>query len=319
VLCVGGPDHLAIRPSADRCALHRKTQLAAFLDPRHTDAGRESLDSPLVAVIPIDDPADPRIRVFRGLRDHQLRMFRERTDAELSPMCIVEGDRLMQRALAAGLELVSILRDPDRPEPIESELPEHVPVYTAAPDVAVELVGMHITRWAMSCFRRPRELSFEEAVGPTARRILATDRVINPTNLGAMVRAAAGLGMDAMIIDDESCDPLYRRASRVSMGASFTLPWCRVAVLPAALDDLRDRGYSIVAVELTASSVDLDLLPSLDRVVLVMGNEGYGLTPDVIERADHVARIPMHGGVDSLNVTAAAAVACWEITRRRDA
>jgi tRNA G18 (ribose-2'-O)-methylase SpoU len=268
-------------------------------------------------VIPIHDPDDPRIRVFRGLRDHQLRMFRERTDAELSPMCIVEGDRLMRRAIAAGMDLVSILRDPDRPESIESELPPDIPVYTADPDVALHLVGMHIDRWAMSCFRRPPERSFDEVVRSTTRRILATDRVINPTNLGAMVRAAAGLGMDALIIDDESCDPLYRRASRVSMGASFSLPWCRVPDLATAIGGLRLAGFTVVAIELTDDSIDLDLLPDLERVVLVMGNEGYGVSPAVIHESDHTAMIPMHGGVDSLNVTAAAAVACWEVTRRR--
>jgi tRNA G18 (ribose-2'-O)-methylase SpoU len=123
--------------------------------------------------------------------------------------------------------------------------------------------------------------------------------------------------MDCLVIDDQSCDPLYRRASRVSMGASFTFPWCRVPDLPTTLADLRGLGFTVVAIELTEHSIDLDLLPELDRAVLVMGNEGYGVSSPVIAAADLTAKIPMHGGVDSLNVTAAAAVACWEVTRRR--
>lgn len=268
-------------------------------------------------IIAISDVDDPRIRVFRGLRDHQLRMYRERTDAELAPLCIVEGDPLMRRALEAGMEPISMLRDPGRPEPIEAELPEGFPVYTVEADLAPKLVGMHIHRWAMACFRRPPERSLESVLAGDPTSLLLTDRVVNPTNLGAMVRAAAGLGVDGLILDPESCDPLYRRASRVSMGASFTFPWARVSDLVATIAELRSSGFGIVAIELTDRAIDLHDVPPLRPVALVMGNEGYGVSEPVLEQADVVARIPMHAGVDSLNVTAAAAVACWEITRPR--
>ena len=266
-------------------------------------------------VIPIDDVDDPRIRVFRGLRDHQLRMFRERTDAELAPMCIVEGDRLIRRALGAGMEPLSLLRDPGRPEPIEAELPDDFPVYTVEADLAPKLVGMHIHRWAMACFRRPPERSFESVLADDPKSLLLTDRVVNPTNLGAMVRTAAGLGVGGLLLDPESCDPLYRRASRVSMGASFTFPWARVADIVATIGVLKSSGFGVVAIQLTSTAVDLHDVPPLRPVALVMGNEGYGVSEPVLEKADVVAQIPMHQGVDSLNVTAAAAVACWEITR----
>ncbi len=267
-------------------------------------------------VIPIDDVDDPRIRVFRGLRDHQLRMFRERTDAELAPVCIVEGERLIRRALEAGMEPVAMLRDPDRPEPIEAEMPDGFPVYTVEADLAPRLVGMHIHRWAMTCFRRPPQRSLESVLADDPKSLLLTDGVVNPTNLGAMVRTAAGLGVDGLVLDPVSCDPLYRRASRVSMGASFTFPWTRVPDLVATIAMLKSSGFGVVAIQLTPRAVDLHDVPALRPVALVMGNEGYGVSEPVLEQADVVAQIPMHRGVDSLNVAAAAAVACWEITRR---
>jgi tRNA G18 (ribose-2'-O)-methylase SpoU len=268
-------------------------------------------------VIPIDDPADPRVAVYVGLTDHHLRIARERRDPELGAVFIVEGDRLIANAIDHGMELLSILRSPDRPTGIEHGLPEHVPVYTAGPELAVRLTGMHIHRGTLACFARPQEATVQEVIAD-ATTVLVGERVINPTNLGVMTRSAAGVGVDALVVDDESCDPLYRRAHRVAMGASLTMPWARVHRVVDAIESLRRAGFTTVAMALAADAVPLHLLrPRSDRIALIVGNEFTGLSEAVIDASDVVATIPMHGGVDSLNVAAAAAIACWEITRHR--
>lgn len=265
--------------------------------------------------IAIDDPADPRVAVYVGLTDHQLRIARERREPALRAVFIVEGDRLIANALAHGAELISMLRSPDRPTVIEQDLPDDVPIYTAGPDLAVRLTGMHIHRGTLACFARPRAATLAD-VTRNATTVLMGERVINPTNLGVMTRSAAGIGVDALVVDEESCDPLYRRAHRVAMGASLTMPWARVADLVEAIGSLRSAGFTTVAMALQPRAVPLHLLePPTDRIALVVGNEFMGLSDAVIDACDVVATIPMRGGVDSLNVAAAAAIACWEITR----
>jgi tRNA G18 (ribose-2'-O)-methylase SpoU len=267
-------------------------------------------------IVPIDDPADPRVAVFVGLRDHQLRLDRERTNPALRPVFIAEGERLISNALAAGLTPISMLRSDDHPTRVETSMPADVPVYVTGPRVAVALTGMHIHRGALACFLRPPERTLDQVVSG-ASTVLVAERVTNPTNLGVMARSAAGLGLDGLIIDGTSCDPLYRRAHRVAMGASLTLPWARVPVLTEAIGVLRSHGFSTVAMALSEESVDLGEVTALEPVALVVGNEFHGLSEEVLAAVDIVARIPMTGGVDSLNVAAAAAVACWEIMRRR--
>lgn len=268
-------------------------------------------------VIPIDDPADPRVAVYVGMTDHQLRLARERRDPLLRAVFIVEGDRLIAGTIDHGTELLSILRSPDRPSGVEHGLPEHVPVYTAGPEVAVRLTGMHIHRGTLACFARPPQATLQEVMAD-ANTVLVGERVINPTNLGVMTRSAAGVGVDALVVDGESCDPLYRRAHRVAMGASLTLPWARVDRVVDAIASLRSAGFTTVAMAVGQDAVPLHLLePEGERIALIVGNEFTGLSEAVVDASDVVATIPMHGGVDSLNVAAAAAIACWEITRRR--
>jgi tRNA G18 (ribose-2'-O)-methylase SpoU len=269
--------------------------------------------------VPIDDPSDPRVAVYLGLRDHQLRIDRERSDPDLRPVFIAEGERLIGDALAAGLTPVSMLRSADHPTAVESSLPEDTPVLAVGPSVAVALTGMHIHRGALACFLRPPQSGASEVIAG-ADTLLVAERVTNPTNLGVMARSAAGLGIGGLILDDTSCDPLYRRALRVAMGASLTLPWARVESVPAAIGMLEAAGFITVAMALAENSTslaDLGGLPRSDRIALVVGNEFHGLSGETLDAVDIVATIPMTGGVDSLNVAAAAAVACWEIMRRR--
>jgi tRNA G18 (ribose-2'-O)-methylase SpoU len=259
------------------------------------------------------------VAVYIGLRDHQLRMDRERSDPALRPLFIAEGERLIGEALSAGLEPVSMLRSVDHPTVIETALPDGVPVFGVGPKVAVAITGLHIHRGALACFLRPPERPAAQVVSG-AQTLVVAERVTNPTNLGVMARSAAGLGVGGLLLDQVSCDPLYRRALRVAMGASFTLPWARVDSVPTAIGMLREAGFTTVAMALTSESTYLSDLggPTLaGRTALVVGNEFHGLSGEVLAAVDIVATIPMTGGVDSLNVAAAAAIACWEIMRGR--
>ncbi|MDH4309346.1 MAG: RNA methyltransferase [Acidimicrobiia bacterium] len=267
-------------------------------------------------IIPIDDASDPRIAFFVGLKDHQLRMERERSDPALQPLFIAEGDRLIRKALRRGLIPTAILRDTRRRSDVEDEITPDVPVFTVGPDVARSITGMWIHRWPLGAFQRPPSLGLDQVVRPDTRSVLAAENVINPTNLGAMVRSAVGLGVEALVVDESSCDPLYRRSLRVAMGAALDVAWTRVPSLVPTLKELSSRGFHIVALEQSASAADLRLLPSVPRAVLVVGNEGFGISESVLTVADHVASIPMSGGVESLNVTAAAAIACWELNHK---
>lgn len=257
--------------------------------------------------------------MYLGLRDHQLRIDRERSDPALRPVFIAEGERLIGDALAAGLTPVSMLRSADHPTVVETALPQQTPVLAAGPSVAVAITGMHIHRGALACFLRPPERLPPQVISG-AETLLVAERVTNPTNLGVMARSAAGLGVGGLLLDGSSCDPLYRRALRVAMGASLTLPWARVQSIPAAIGMLQAAGFMTVAMALAPASMslaDLGGLPRSARIALVVGNEFHGLPRETLEAVDIVATIPMTGGVDSLNVAAAAAVACWEIMRGR--
>lgn len=267
--------------------------------------------------ISVDDPADPRVAVYLGLRDHQVRIERERTDPRLKPVFLTEGERLISMALDAGLEPISMLRDADRATAVETRMGDDVPIYLAGPEVAFRLTGMHIHRGALAAFARPPERTLGDLLDSLPTTLLVAERVINPTNLGVMTRSAAGLGMDGLVVDAESCDPLYRRAYRVAMGASLRFPWARVGHLAPTLAELKARGFTVVAMALSEEAIELDRAPFGERVALVMGNEFTGLSDETLSVADVIAGIPMRGGVDSLNVAAAAAVACWEVTRRR--
>ncbi len=267
--------------------------------------------------ISIIDPADPRILDYIGLRDHQLRRQRESPGGDLAGVFIAEGALVVERALLAGYRLKSLLIDATRGEPIPAMVPPDVPHYFAGPDVVLEVTGIHLHRGLISVFYR-KELPYPEEVLAAARRIVVLENVTNPTNLGVIVRAAAGLGMDGLLLDPRSCDPLYRRSLRVAMGEAFALPHARINRLPMGLDPVRRAGFRIAALtpDATATPIDQIVIPPDEKFAILLGAEGPGLSDAALAAVDERVVIPMQNGVDSLNVGSAAAVAFYALTRR---
>jgi tRNA G18 (ribose-2'-O)-methylase SpoU len=266
--------------------------------------------------IPVDDPLDPRLVVFTGLRDEQLRRRREGPGGDCAGIFIADGDLVAQRAQQAGCRLLAVLVDARRTRPLPFEVPGSTPVYLAASEVLEEITGYHLHRGALACFERPRPVPAAALIA-TARRLLVLEGVNNPTNLGVIVRSAAGLGFDGVALDATCCDPFYRRAARVSMGEVFAVPHARLDALPAGLGPVLVAGFEVVALTPDPDAVDIgDLRLDPQRpVALVLGAEGPGLTDATADAAHHRVRIPMSRGVDSLNVGAAAAVACYAVSR----
>ncbi|MCR5445701.1 MAG: RNA methyltransferase [Bacteroidales bacterium] len=220
---------------------------------------------------------------------------------------ICESLKVIRVALAHGMEPVSFLCE----EKFLGEVPDcGVPVYTADRSVLKQLTGYELSRGVLCAMRRPT-LPTVAAVLSDAKRVAVLDGVVNSENTGAIFRAAASLGMDAVLLTRTCCDPLNRRACRVSMGTVFQLPWTFLD----SYSQMKDNGFGTVALALTDRSVAIDhpALKQLERMAVILGTEGDGLSNNVLRQADYVARIPMQRGVDSLNVAAAAAVAFWEL------
>ena len=222
---------------------------------------------------------------------------------------ICESMKVIRVALEHGVQPVSFLCE----EKFLGQVPDcGVPVYTARREVLAALTGYELSRGVLCAMRRPPLPSVDEALR-AARHVAVIDAVVNSENTGAVFRAAAALGLDAVLLTRTCCDPLNRRACRVSMGTVFQLPWTFLD----SYRQLRDCGFETVALALTDRSVPIGdpSLKGIDRMAIVMGAEGDGLSDSVLRQCDHVARIPMHRGVDSLNVAAAAAVAFYELCR----
>ncbi|MGB8652477.1 MAG: RNA methyltransferase [Mycobacteriales bacterium] len=258
----------------------------------------------------IEDPADPRIADYVGLTD----VVRRTKHEPEKGFFLAEGELVMQRAARAGYPLRSVLLADNRVLP--SGLPE-APVYTASYDVLEAVTGFHVHRGALASFGRLPLPSVAQVL-EVARRVVVLEDVNNHTNLGAVFRSAAGLGMDAVLLNERCCDPLYRRAVRVSMGEVFALPYAYLDSWPADLDLLRSKGFRVLALTPAADATPLDevRLDDDDRAALLFGAEGPGLTDQALGASDLRVRIPMARGVDSLNVAAAAAVGCWVVGRR---
>lgn len=270
--------------------------------------------------IEIDDPADSRIDVFQGLRDHTLRQARERPDGDMAGVFIAEGDVVVERALRAGYRLEAMLVDAKRTKPLPAAIPDDVPLYACGPEVLTRITGYHLHRGVLACFRRRTVPNFDEAVEGT-KTVVVLENINNPTNLGVILRCAAALGVEAFFIDPTCSDPLYRRSGRVSMGEAYSSPYSRLDRFPDGLEPLRAAGFKLLALTPAPDAValdDLELNPD-DRVAIMLGAEGPGLTDDALAAADLRVRIPMSGMVDSINVGSAAAVAFYGIglARRR--
>lgn len=266
-----------------------------------------------MAIIKINSLDHPGLEVYSQLTEAQLRNHLDPTRA----VFIAESPKVIRVALAAGYEPVSLLCEQRHltgdAADIVASMP-HVPIYTGPRELLAALTGYTLTRGVLCAMRRPMPPSLS-AVCREARRVVVINGVVDTTNIGAIFRSAAALGIDAVLLTPNSCDPLNRRAVRVSMGSVFLVPWTWVS---EDMSELRQLGFRTAAMALTNRSISLDApeLKTVERLALVMGTEGDGLPHDIINSSDYVVRIPMAHGVDSLNVAAASAVAFWELRQR---
>ena len=256
--------------------------------------------------IPVDDPDDERFTQFRT-NERGLASRADKRDDAGAGRFLAEGDLVVERALAAGCEPIAALVDRDRVPPVAARLA--CPVYAGGDEVrrAVARVGM--PRSIIALFRRPARPSVAE-VAAAGRRLVVLEAVDNPANVGAVVRNAAGLGWDGLLLDSTSADPLARRALRVSMGTAFALPHARSGDLAAELRAL--DGFELWAMTPDPGAVPLDRVRAGERAAILVGSERAGLGDELLGLATPV-RIPMAGGVDSLNAAAATAIACWAL------
>lgn len=266
--------------------------------------------------IPVEQPEDPRLSVYLGLRDHSLRQQREAPGGDMAGLFIAEGDIVVERALRAGFRMLHCLVDANRKQPLPDPVPTDVPVYAAGIAVLERITGMGVHRGMLACFERKPIRTIDEVLA-TARRVIVLEGINNPTNVGVIVRSAAALGVDAMLLDPTCSDPLYRRAARVAMGEVYRFPYARTAPLPGGLAPLRAAGFLTVALTPAPDAIDIADIPVHPRIALILGAEGHGLREPTMAASDVRARIPMHSEVDSLNVGAAAAVACYALMQIR--
>ncbi|WP_322409201.1 RNA methyltransferase [Microbacterium invictum] len=262
----------------------------------------------------IDDPRDERLADYRDLTDVALRRVREPREG----LYIAESAKVIARALAAGHRPRSILVQRtwiDDIAPLVAEIPE-VEVFVVSPAVAEALTGYAVHRGALAAMHRPALRSVAETVAG-ARTVVVLEDIVDHTNVGAVFRNAAGLGADAVLVSPRCADPLYRRSVRVSMGTVFQVPWTRLVDPRSSAAELAAAGFHVAALALSDDAVTLEdfARERPDRVALLLGGEGHGLSRRSLADARSVVTIPMSGGVDSLNVAAASAVALWALTR----
>ena len=271
----------------------------------------------------ITDLHIPELEIYNERREVQLFHYYEPNPG----LFIAESPNVILRALAAGYEPLSLLMeqreaDSEKGREILKRIPDsahEIPVYVSSNEVLSEISGFQLAR-GMLCAMRRRELPKMEQLCRKARRIAVLENVVNPTNVGAIFRSAAALGIDAVLLTKGCSDPLYRRAARVSMGTVFQVPW---TILEAAdwpertMEGLRNMGYHTVAMALKENSLrpDDEKLHQAEKLAIILGTEGEGLAADTIADCDDTVCIPMAHGVDSLNVAAASAVAFWELCK----
>jgi tRNA G18 (ribose-2'-O)-methylase SpoU len=265
-------------------------------------------------VIWVTDPRDERLADYVALTDVALR---RRAEPERG-LYIAESEKVIRRALAAGHRPRSLLMArrwlADLADIVTKARAEGVPVYAGEHEVIESLTGFHLHRGALAAMQRP-VLPDPAALVVGGRRVVVLEDIVDHTNVGAAIRACAAFGVDAVLVTPRCADPLYRRAVRVSMGTVFQVPWTRVDPWPGGIDLLHEHGYSVAALALTPDSVTLDALAGdpPERLALVLGTEGDGLTRHTLAAVDLAVRIPMSAGVDSLNVASASAVALWAL------
>ena len=259
----------------------------------------------------ITDPDDDRLGDYRALTDLELRTKWEQPNG----LFIAEGELVLRRALRAGYRPRSYLVDAKRVDQL-ADLTGEAPVYAATPDVLARATGFHVHRGVLASFHRMPLRTADEVLA-NARRVAILEDVNNHTNIGAVFRGAAALGVDAVLLSPTCADPLYRRSVRVSMGEVFAVPYARLEPWPDGLAEVRAAGFTVLALTPAPHAVPLQRLTAAQRTrpALLLGAEGPGLSRNALAASDVPVRIPMRRGVDSLNVAAAAAVAFWELSR----
>jgi tRNA G18 (ribose-2'-O)-methylase SpoU len=259
----------------------------------------------------LGDPEDERIADYRALTDVALRTRWEPPHG----LFIAEGDLVLRRALRAGYAPRSFLVDEKRVDQV-ADLAGLAPLYAAAPAILKAVTGFNVHRGILASFHR-RPVPEATEVLAAARRVAILEDVNNHTNIGSIFRAAAALGMDAVLLSPTCADPLYRRSVRVSMGEVFAVPYAKLEPWPDALGAVRAAGFTVLALTPDADALAIQRLSAAERErpALLLGAEGPGLTDAALRAADARVAIPMRNGVDSLNVAAASAVAFWELTR----
>jgi tRNA G18 (ribose-2'-O)-methylase SpoU len=267
----------------------------------------------MAELVEIDDATDPRLADYRDLRDVELRKHLEAENG----LFLAEGEKVVRRAVEAGFAPRSYLMAPRWLEGLADVLSRSdAPCYVVSEALAEQVTGFHVHRGALASLERAPLPSVEEVLAG-ARTVVVLEEVVDHTNVGAAFRSAAALGIDAVLLAPRCADPLYRRSIKVAMGAVFTVPYARLEDWYDAMPMLARAGFTTVALTLADDAVDIeDAVRGVDRVALVMGAEGHGLSSRWQASADRRAVIPMRNGIDSLNVAAAAAVACYVTARR---
>ena len=271
--------------------------------------------------IDIDDPADPRLADYVALRDASLRRHLEAEQG----LFIAEGEKVIRRALEAGYRPRSFMLAARWLESL-GDVVRDAPVYRVSEATAERVSGVHVHRGALASLFRETRHTLDDLLGRagsgtsgapdrTRSRIAVLEDLVDHANVGAVFRSAAALGVDAVLVTPRCADPLYRRSIKVSMGAVFQVPWTRIDPWPEGIDRLKDAGYVVAGMTLGDDAITLDELVAENhqRLALVFGTEGHGITPRADRRLDRRVTIPMMGGVDSLNVAASSAVAFYAI------
>lgn len=269
----------------------------------------------MVTFIEISDPEDPRLADYRSLRDVRLRQSLETEHG----LFLAEGEKVVRRAVRAGFPVRSFLMAPRWLEGLTEVMEDtDAPCYVLAEALAEQVTGFHVHRGALASLAR-RPLPTPAQVLEGARTVVVCEDIVDHTNIGAIFRSAAALGVDGVLLAPRCADPFYRRSIKVAMGAVFALPWTRLPDWYEALPMLSAHGFTTVALTLAEDAVPLEqAVHDVDKVALVLGSEGHGLSQRWEQAADRRAVIEMRAGIDSLNVAAASAVACY-IARARPA
>jgi len=267
----------------------------------------------MARLLEVDRPDDPRLADYRDLRDVTLRKHLEAEHG----LFLAEGEKVVRRAVEAGFEPRSFLMAPRWLDGLADVLDRSdAPCYVVSEDLAEAVTGFHVHRGALASLRR-RPLPDLATVLAGARSVLVLEDIVDHTNVGAIFRSGAALGFDAVLLSPRCADPFYRRAIKVGMGAVFTTPWTRLSDWYDALPTLSGHGWTTVALTLAEDAVPIEeAVAGQDKVALVLGSEGHGLSSRWEHTADRRAVIPMRPGIDSLNVAAATAVACYVTARR---